>query len=99
MILRTGNESSMTITSLLMLMSSFFLPHYDPHDYSVLGTPAFKQGRKERRPKAGHFETDAQTVKHPHGCTSVPLDKDTRRDMSCSRWLPSPLVKAGLLEP
>src|SRR5436190_24322534 len=34
--------------------------------------------------RRGILKRNAQTVRHPCGCTSVPFDKDTRRDRSSS---------------
>src|SRR5260221_12437396 len=52
------------------------------HKTSVLGTrPVETDERKERAAvRRECFERTLRTVRHPHGCNSVPLDKDTGRD-------------------
>src|SRR5260221_11393968 len=49
------------------------------------------RGREERivARRRECFKRTLPTVKHPYGCSSVPFDKDTRREMYSSLQLPS----------
>jgi len=69
---------------------------YDHHRNSFVGYSSPSRGREETgrvsgTPLAGRrFATERRNRKAPvAGCSSGPLDKDTRRDMSCSLRLPS----------